>query len=110
MYGNRFNNKPPVEEGQEIDVTIESIGDKGDGVAKVNGFVVFVPDVQKGENVRIKISKVLSKVSFGEVVSRNEAAPAKEQPKPEPKDEFAVDVDEENDSEDFGEDLDEDKN
>ena len=108
MYeSKRFNSSPPVEEGQELDVTIESIGDKGDGVAKVNGFVVFVSDVQKGENVRIKINKVLSKVSFAEVIGRNEG-PAAKDAKEEKADEYAVKVDSANDSEDFGEDDSED--
>src|SRR6266536_1624105 len=33
----------PVEEGQEIDVTIDSVGRRGDGIARFNNFVIFVP-------------------------------------------------------------------
>lgn len=58
----------PVNVGDELDVTIESVGAKGDGVTKKEGFVIFVPGVQKGDNVRIKITRVLRKVGFGEVV------------------------------------------
>ena len=35
----------PVNVGDEIDVKIEAVGEKGDGVAKVKGFVLFVPNV-----------------------------------------------------------------
>jgi predicted RNA-binding protein with TRAM domain len=58
----------PVRVGEEIDVTIEGNGEKGDGIAKVNGFVIFVPNVSKGDTVKIKITKVLKKVGFAEVV------------------------------------------
>ncbi|PIN78502.1 deoxyribonuclease, partial [Candidatus Woesearchaeota archaeon CG10_big_fil_rev_8_21_14_0_10_34_8] len=36
-------NTAPVQVGEELDVTIEAVGEKGDGVAKKNGFVLFVP-------------------------------------------------------------------
>jgi len=69
-YG--FNRGPdrfaPVRVGEEIDVTIEGNGEKGDGIAKVNGFVIFIPNVSRGDSVRIKVTKVLKKVGFGEVV------------------------------------------
>ncbi|MDP6294220.1 MAG: TRAM domain-containing protein, partial [Candidatus Woesearchaeota archaeon] len=52
--------KPPVSVGEEIDVTIEAVGEKGDGIAKKEGFVLFVPGVKEGDQVRIKITKVLN--------------------------------------------------
>ncbi len=64
----------PVKEGEEYDVTVESVGEKGDGVCKVNGFVIFVPGVQQGENVRVKVNKVLKRFSIGEVVGRSESS------------------------------------
>src|SRR3989344_5096747 len=75
MYGNKFGGGDrerrsfaPVNVGQEIDVKIEAVGEKGDGIAKIKGFVIFVPNVKAGDNVKIKITKVLRKVGFGEVV------------------------------------------
>ncbi len=72
-YGNDggFERRPrfvPVREGEEYDVIIEAVGEKGDGIAKVKGFVIFVPNVNEGDNVKIKISRVLRKVGFGDVV------------------------------------------
>ncbi len=58
----------PVKEGQEYDVTIEGIGEKGDGIAKIEGFVIVVPGTQKGQKVRVKVNAVRGKVSFAEVV------------------------------------------
>ena len=45
MEGRRFdgNRIAPVKVGAELDVKIEGVGEKGDGIAKVQGFVLFVP-------------------------------------------------------------------
>lgn len=64
--------KPPVEVGEELDVTIEAVGEKGDGIAKKDGFVLFVPGVKEGDNVRIKVTKVLRKVGFADVIGNGE--------------------------------------
>ncbi|MEK6839666.1 MAG: TRAM domain-containing protein [Nanoarchaeota archaeon] len=71
-----FRKSAPLEEGQEIDVTIEAVGEKGDGIAKSKGFVIFIPGVKQGDNVKIRITKVLRNFSFGEVVGAASAAPA----------------------------------
>lgn len=58
----------PVREGDIIDdVEIISVGEKGDGIAKVDGFVVIVPGAKKGEVVTIKIGRVLAKYAFSEL-------------------------------------------
>src|SRR3989338_1120053 len=66
----------PVKVGEELDVTIEAVGEKGDGIAKKNGFVLFVPGVKEGQQVRIRVTKVLRKVGFAEVVGNAGSAPA----------------------------------
>lgn len=63
--------QPPVEEGETRTVTIEGLGDQGDGIARVErGFIVIVPDTEKGEKVRISITDVQQSVAFAEVVER----------------------------------------
>jgi predicted RNA-binding protein with TRAM domain len=63
--------KPPVEEGETCVVEIEGIGEQGDGIARVErGYVVIVPDTEKGERVRIEITDVTPNVAFAEVVER----------------------------------------
>ena len=66
----------PVNVGDELDVTIEAVGEKGDGIAKKDGFVLFVPGVKTGQNVKIRVTKVLRKVGFAEVIGEGSAAPA----------------------------------
>jgi predicted RNA-binding protein with TRAM domain len=62
----------PVREGEEYKVQIEAIGEKGDGIAKVKGFVLFVASVKKGDYVKVRITKVLQNVGFAEVVGKLE--------------------------------------
>ncbi|MDK2831224.1 MAG: hypothetical protein PWQ75_976 [Methanolobus sp.] len=67
---NLFNNTQstaPVEAGETYDVTIEDIAREGDGIARVSGFVIFVPETKVGDEVTIKVTKVLSKFAFGEL-------------------------------------------
>lgn len=78
----KFNNKgygeKPVTEGQTYDVTIEGIGTKGDGIGKIQGFVLVIPGVKKGDNVKVKVNAVRGKVAFAEVVGQGEAKPSEE--------------------------------
>ena len=67
-----MNSDAPVKIGEIHEVEIKSVGEKGDGIARVNGFVLFVPNVKKGEYVKIKITKVLPKVGFAEVIEKLE--------------------------------------
>ncbi|MBN2109853.1 MAG: TRAM domain-containing protein [Methanosarcinaceae archaeon] len=62
-----MNSTAPVEAGESYDVTIEDIAREGDGIARVSGFVIFVPETEIGDEVTIKVSKVMSKFAFGEV-------------------------------------------
>ena len=114
----------PVKEGDELDVKIEAIGDKGDGIAKKDGFVLVIPGTKVNDNVRIKVTRVLKKVGFAEVVGQAEESDDSEEEteeseeeseesddseeeadfdedEEEPEDDFAED---EEDSEDFGDD------
>ena len=64
----QFERRPPVEVGGEYDVNIDSVGDKGDGIAKIDRFTIFVPGSQRGDRVTIRITKILSKYAFSEVI------------------------------------------
>lgn len=103
--GDRFggrSNFVPVNVGDEIDVKIEAVGEKGDGVAKVKGFVLFVPNVKEGDLVRVRVTKVLRKVGFAESIGPAQGAPAEDsKPAPKKKEESTEQFAGE-DSEDFG--------
>lgn len=72
-----FGDRPkPVKVGEELDVTIEAVASKGDGIAKKEGFVIFVPGTSAGEKVRIKVTFVKNKCAVAEKVGAAGAAPA----------------------------------
>ena len=78
MYDRPRRSFAPIREGEELDVKIESAGKKGDGIAKVKGFVIFIPNVKEGDQVRIKVTRVLNKVGFGEVIGEAQKTEGKE--------------------------------
>jgi predicted RNA-binding protein with TRAM domain len=48
----------PVEVGKEYDVLVSELSRRGDGVAKIEGFVVFVHGAKVGQKVRIRVDRV----------------------------------------------------
>lgn len=60
--------KKPVEEGKEYELDIKEVSRRGDGVARVEGFVVFVPQTKPGDHVKARINSVGSRFATGEVV------------------------------------------
>ncbi|MCL4404415.1 MAG: TRAM domain-containing protein [Candidatus Marsarchaeota archaeon] len=56
----------PVKAGDEVDVTIEAVASKGDGIAKVNGFVVFVKGAKQGETMKVRITDVKARFALAE--------------------------------------------
>ena len=64
----RFNMKAPVEVDKEYEAEIEDLSRRGDGIAKIEGFVVFVPNTEQGQQVKFKITRVGSRFAIGELV------------------------------------------
>jgi len=60
--------KKPVDLDEEYEAEIEDMSRRGDGVAKIEGFVVFVPNTKQGELVKFKITRVGSRFAVGELV------------------------------------------
>lgn len=68
--GNRqYDNTPkPVETGKEYDVSITEISRKGDGVARIEGFVIFVKNGKAGQNAKVKVTEVGQRFAIAEIV------------------------------------------
>ncbi|WP_456481525.1 TRAM domain-containing protein [Methanopyrus sp.] len=58
----------PVDVGDVYEVKIEDTGKRGDGVARVNGFVIFVPEAEEGDRVLVKIVSVRDTYAIGRIV------------------------------------------
>ncbi|MFH1285895.1 MAG: TRAM domain-containing protein [Candidatus Micrarchaeota archaeon] len=64
----------PVKVGEEVEVTIEAVASKGDGIAKKEGFVIFVPGAAVGEKIMIKITDVRGRYAMGEKAGTGSSA------------------------------------
>lgn len=61
----------PVKENQELEVVIDDIGSRGDGIARIQGFMIFVHGSKVGERVRVKILSVADKFAVAEKIAHN---------------------------------------
>lgn len=69
-FGGRF--EKPVKIGEEYDVEIKEVGSRGDGIARVKNFVIFVANTKKGEKCKIKINQVSRRFAIAEKVGKAE--------------------------------------
>jgi predicted RNA-binding protein with TRAM domain len=59
----------PVETGKEYDVQITEISRKGDGIARIQGFVIFVKNGKVGQNAKIRVVQVGNRFATAEIVN-----------------------------------------
>jgi predicted RNA-binding protein with TRAM domain len=67
--GRPFLQTRPVKENQEIEVIIDDIGSRGDGIAKIQGYLIFVPRSKIGERVKVRIRSVGEKFAVAERIA-----------------------------------------
>lgn len=58
----------PVALDDVVEVTIDDVGSEGDGVAKVDGYTLFVSDTEAGDDVRVRVTDLKPNFGFAEVV------------------------------------------
>jgi len=68
-YRGGFGSSPkPVEMGKEYEVEISEISKRGDGIARIQGFVIFVAGAKAGQKTNIRITSVGDRFAKAEVV------------------------------------------
>ena len=67
-----------IQKNQEYIVKIIDNGFEGEGIAKIDGFIIFIPGAIKGEKVKILIVKVLSSHAFGKILEILEKSEARQ--------------------------------
>ena len=67
-YGRGNFGSKPVETGKEYNVQITETSRKGDGIARIRGFVIFVKGGQIGQNVKAKVTSVGERFATAEIV------------------------------------------
>jgi predicted RNA-binding protein with TRAM domain len=68
-FGGNFGPKP-VEVGKEYDVQITETSRQGDGIARVQGFVIFVKNGKVGQTSKIKVTNVGARFATAELVQQ----------------------------------------
>ena len=71
-YGSGSFNDSPVEVGSQYDVKIEDTARQGDGIARISGLVVFVPNTKVNDSVKIEIKSIKRNCAVAEVVEASE--------------------------------------
>ena len=67
----RFPSKP-VEMGEEYEVDVQEISRRGEGIARIQGLVTFIPDTKPGDHVKIRITRISRRFAEAEVVKEEE--------------------------------------
>ncbi|MEM3464479.1 MAG: TRAM domain-containing protein [Candidatus Bathyarchaeia archaeon] len=67
--GRPFFAPRPVRENQELEVVIDDIGSRGDGIARIQSFLIFVPNAKVGERVKVRILSVGEKFAVAEKIA-----------------------------------------
>jgi len=58
----------PVELGNELLVNITDVCPNGDGMSKIQGYIIMVPKAKPRDCVKIKIIQVGKKAAIGEII------------------------------------------
>ena len=66
--GSRFGGPKPVESGKEYDVQVTEISRKGDGVARVQGFIIFVKGGRVGQKTKVRVTHVGDRFATAETI------------------------------------------
>jgi predicted RNA-binding protein with TRAM domain len=74
----RFPPKP-VEIGKEYEVDVQETSRRGEGIARIEGLVTFIPNTKPGDHVKIRITRISRNFAEAEVADKGEAAEEKEE-------------------------------
>jgi predicted RNA-binding protein with TRAM domain len=58
----------PIELGEELEVDIKELSPKGEGISRVQGLIIHVPNTKPGDHVKIKIIQIRDKAANAEKI------------------------------------------
>ncbi len=73
--------KLPIEKNQRYEMFIEDIGIHGEGIGRIHGFTVFVPDALPTEKVHVLVVKVKKHFAYAKLLEILEPSKDRVQPK-----------------------------
>ena len=57
-----------LDEGDRLEVTIEDVGSEGDGIAKVEGYTLFVSGAETGDQIEVRVDDVKPNFGFAQPI------------------------------------------
>jgi predicted RNA-binding protein with TRAM domain len=81
-----FDKPKPVKVGEERVVKITDVGAKGDGITKIDDFIIFVAGAHKGEECKIRIKEVARRFAIAEKIGAADENASEESDAPEDQD------------------------
>lgn len=69
----------PVKKNQELEVDILDLSHEGNGIAKVDGYLLFIENTLPGERALVKVLKVGNKFGFAKVMKLLQASPDRQE-------------------------------
>lgn len=69
-----------LKKNEEYIVDIMDNGFQGEGIAKIDGITIFIPQAIKGEKIKIKILKVLTNFAYGKIIEIIETIKDRKEP------------------------------
>ena len=70
--GGRFPPKP-VEIGKEYEVDVQEMSRRGEGIARIQGLVIFIPNTKPGDHAKIRIRRISRRFAEADLVEKGEA-------------------------------------
>ncbi|MFC4559482.1 23S rRNA (uracil(1939)-C(5))-methyltransferase RlmD [Virgibacillus kekensis] len=70
----------PVKKNETINLTFEDLTHEGNGVGKINGYPLFVPNALPGEEGSVKVVKVNKNFGFGKLLELTKHSPERIDP------------------------------
>lgn len=74
------NYRPPYNPGEVLQLQVDDLNHRGEGVGKANGFTLFVDGALPGETVQAKINKVHKKYGEASLLSLKDKSPHRVNP------------------------------
>ena len=71
-FGRRRDSFPPkpVEVGKEYEVEVQETSRRGEGIARIQGLVTFIPNAKQGDHVKIRITRIGRRFAEAELVEK----------------------------------------
>jgi predicted RNA-binding protein with TRAM domain len=63
----------PVEIGKEYEVDVQESSRRGEGIARIQSLVIFIPNAKPSEHVKIRITRISRRFAEAEIVGKSKA-------------------------------------